>query len=371
MFEVIIDDEWVLKKIAYWANLSRVKTIAPGFSITWDDILSNKAVQTFMKSIRMGFDTFKPLHNKALELEKFVFMTHSRYRDHLSHSIRVAALGHFLLKQVLTFPSKQMRMSLNEYFCLNKLFTPEDFTKSWWIASLFHDICYPMAKFFSSTKTLIDEMNQTFSPLAIIPSDHLFKLGINKEETEDFVDILSNIIKDSVNTGVYQKFTNILEKTLNSENPDHGILGALILLMLTQGDHDEMLMEAAKAIALHNIDGIEIVLEEQPLPGFLALCDEIQDWGREIREINGGFHSRFKTRVLVSNMKLIVDDDKLIFHSTIEDGLNFKKTGFRFEEFQKGKIRKIGRIIRKESYASSFVIHYDVKGKSYQFSLSI
>lgn len=368
MFELTVNDEWVLKKLGYWANISRPERIAPGFAVSWESLFSDGRIQAFIRSLNVDPKSFGRLYEKAAELEKFIYMTNSRYRDHLSHSVRVAVLGHYLLKEAPVLTSTGL--NLGEYFCQHKSFGMKDLLKSWWIASLFHDICYPIANLYTSIKALIEQINDAFSPLAVIPRPPLFDFNVEAKESNDAVDILTQIMKSSLNTDAYREFETARDVTLSSEELDHGISGALFLLMLTHGKHDEALCEAAKAIALHTLKAIEVVLEEEPVAGLLILCDEIQEWGREIREANGYFYS-FKTRVLIDKMKLIVEDGSLFFQSTFENELDMKRTDFRTDQFEKGKTLKLGRIKRKAGGKPSFSISYNVKGKSYQFSLSI
>ncbi len=365
MPELIINDEWVLKKLGYWANLARPGLIAPGFNIGWESLFSNENIQAFLKSLNISLESFEQIYDKALGLEKFISITNSRYRDHLSHSVRVAVLGHFLLKEVLFSPSQ---ITLCEHLCEQNNLSNNDFIKSWWIASLFHDICYPISKLDSSIKSIIKQVNCVFHPYSIIQKPPVLDFMTDDKTLRDSLQTLKKNMKKSLSRGAYQDFEFALNSTINSEKMDHGVLGALFLLMLNEDKDDTTVLDATKAIALHNLK-TELVFEEEPLASFLILCDEIQEWGRGVREVTGDFYS-FKTRVLIKKMKFAAEDDSFSFHSTFENELDLKKTDFQTDKFDKGKHANLGRIKRKREFPT-FTISYDIKGKSYQFSKTI
>ena len=81
---------------------------------------------------------------------------------------------------------------------------------------------------------------------------------------------------------VYSELQKIGIQYRDYETLDHGILGAVnITSRLGKTPIDENVKASIRAIAAHNLDE-EIKLNESPITFLLVLCDELQEWGREI-----------------------------------------------------------------------------------------
>jgi hypothetical protein len=195
---------------------------------------------------------FHELWGDLTEFEKLLYATDKLYRDHVLHTFRVWGLGLYL--------------SING---LNKFIDPDESDKfhlSWYIASIYHDIGYPLA----NLKKLEKELSRYFSYL-------------------DLRDIVS------LGTGIQNKLSKPelkrkINKLLPHENIDgnvllqrHGLTSARLLLFQLMQRFPNGWMESAnialKAIADHDGDR-PIFFHEDPISALLIICDELQEWGR-------------------------------------------------------------------------------------------
>ncbi len=243
---------------------------------------------------------------KALpEFEALMYIMNVRkfYRDHTAHSLRVAVLGDYLL-------DKKGSAGGLEGLLIEKMnFTKEELRTTWWFTGLLHDIGTPLAKLSTSLNwSLINEMIRCYSSLGL---DFLpMQINVNHPELgnsrylkilcEGFPKPWQEIIKNGL--GIPSVTPNVfrysppekdqIEYTPTSPRIDHGVIAAITLLRTLGSPEDieqyEMenrpLIEAARVIALH--DSIEklqpLTFEDYPLLFILAICDELQEWGRPI-----------------------------------------------------------------------------------------
>ncbi len=239
------------------------------------------------------------------EFEALMYIMNVRkfYRDHTAHSLRVAALGDFLL-------DKKGLAGGIEGFIMDKLqFTKEEVRTTWWFTGLLHDIGTPLAKLSTSLNwSLINEMTRCYSPLGIdfyplqISVEHpdLGNRSYLKLLSEGFPKgwqkIISNGLGDTQR--IPSSFRYLTRKRKRTEYQptssglDHGVIAAVTLLRSLGSPEDvkekysenRPLIEAARAIALHdNIEKLKpLPFEEYPLLFLLAVCDELQEWSRPI-----------------------------------------------------------------------------------------
>lgn len=233
-----------------------------------------------------------------------------RYRDHIYHSICVFLLGYYILNQKYVMPnylfcfdgwanplpSSQCNKVFNHYCPHNcdgtqiikdldyDLEWPEvsdlyfyddkllqsyhDWNIAWCFASLFHDIGYPV------------ERN---------PKKYAEKFGITT--IDSYLDELRELLKcHAVLNNIDLTFDELTRELRSSDLLyDHGLVSAFTLLKTMKSLTKESwapIKRAALATALHNLasrldNKITIDAERDPLSFLLAICDEIQEWGRE------------------------------------------------------------------------------------------
>ncbi|MFX1564760.1 MAG: hypothetical protein ACFFCH_02095, partial [Promethearchaeota archaeon] len=222
---------------------------------------------------------------------------------HTAHSLRVATLGDFFLEKKGN--AGELEGLLTEKMNLSK----EEVRTTWWFTGLLHDVGTPLAKLATSLNwSLINEMTRCYSPLGIEFSP--LQIGLNNPDlgNAEYLKILTEgypkkwhpFIMNGLGTieGVPTAFRYLAQDKHNGEYKppslkiDHGVVTAVTLLrtlgppdyVKRENPQDRPLIEAARAIALHDV--IEklnpLPFEEYPLLFLLAVCDELQEWGRPI-----------------------------------------------------------------------------------------
>jgi hypothetical protein len=239
------------------------------------------------------------------EFEAFMYFLNVRkyYRDHCAHQLRVAVLGDFLLD--LNFKAGNIESVIKE-----KLgFSSEEVRTAWWFAGLLHDTGIPLAKLCSSVNwSLINEILRCYPLLDIQARPISLSLASGELQNRQYLSVLLGGIPKSwrkiVEEGLgIPKFADepmlfrgsdykFREYQSDDPNIDHGVVGAVNLLStlgsperLQKSSHeDRPLIEAAKAICLHNFKSElrNVPFEDFPLVFLLIFADELQEWSRPI-----------------------------------------------------------------------------------------
>lgn len=239
------------------------------------------------------------------EFEALMYFMNVRkfYRDHTAHSLRVAVLSDYIFSK--TGASGGLRGIMEE----NLAFSPEEAEMTWWLAGLLHDIGTPLAKLVTSINwSLVNEMLRCYPSVDMEISPLRIDLSTPQLGNEAYLKILSKGLPKSWQTLIHNGLgsaevpQDIFVYTSRDQPPplyqvkgpkmDHGVVAAVTLLRtLGSPNHvekeqaeDRPLIEAARAIALHNFipELGNIPFEKYPLLFVLALADELQEWGRPI-----------------------------------------------------------------------------------------
>ncbi|MFW9983913.1 MAG: hypothetical protein ACFFCB_04200 [Candidatus Odinarchaeota archaeon] len=239
------------------------------------------------------------------EFEALMYFMNVRkfYRDHTAHSLRVAVLCDYIFSK--TGASGGLRGILEESLDFN----PEEAEMTWWLAGLLHDIGTPLAKLVTSVNwSLVNEMLRCYPSVDMEVSPLRIDLSNPHLGNEAYLKILSKGLPQSWQTLIHNGLgraelpKDVFVYTSGEQPPplyevkgpkmDHGVVAA-VTLMRTLGspDHvekdlaeDRPLIEAARAIALHNFipELGQISFEKYPLLFVLAVADELQEWGRPV-----------------------------------------------------------------------------------------
>ena len=323
-----------------------------------------------------------------------------RQRDHFIHSVNVFLLGLAIYSQNKNYRESFERYVLNspynKYYRMNEKLSHEEFLYRWGVASLFHDIGYPVeiigkqlnkfindsVKSISSSygaDTAIDfkDFNE-FNTIVKIEPDfadrytevypkakflNLFKptdIMAHKIST-DFSDIDVNKVSKHLDD-----FVNIMGE---SGFIDHGFFSAILVLnsygYLIQKyakNHDFFfypIVDSATAILLHNY--YRNVLQkapfnlkamhpsQNPIAYLLILCDELQEWNRK------PFGIKDKMKSHVNDLKLVVDNSKLEVDYIVKNG----SIGLGFSEDKQEFLKKVLSI--PSLFERNFLIYTDVQ----------
>jgi hypothetical protein len=225
------------------------------------------------------------------------------YRDHCAHQLRVAVLGDFILDQ-------KSEAGGIEGIIKDKLnLSSEEVRTAWWFTGLLHDTGIPLAKLCTAINwSILNEILRCYSSLDIKASPMFVSLSGDELQNQEYlsilIDKLPNRWQDLVKRGLGISDTTS-EMTLfksgyysrqeyqpKNLQIDHGVVGAINLLR-TLGPpeklrknlpEDKLLIEAAKAISIHNFkdDLKNVPFEDFPLTFLLILADELQEWARPV-----------------------------------------------------------------------------------------
>ena len=261
------------------------------------------ALYDVAKERGIGNESVLRLIRTLPEFEAFMYFLNVRkyYRDHCAHQLRVAVLGDFLLD--LTSPAGGIEGVIKD-----KLdFSSEELRTAWWFAGLLHDTGIPLAKLCTSVNwSLINEILRCYPSLDIQANPIFLSLANDQSQNKQYLSILlgnlprnwQKIVKEGLGSRELADkqlmFKAAKSREYRPQDPyiDHGVVGAVNLLS-TLGPperlqknlpEDRPLIEAAKAICLHNFKNElrNVAFEDFPLVFLLILVDELQEWSRPV-----------------------------------------------------------------------------------------
>ena len=323
-----------------------------------------------------------------------------KQRDHFIHSVNVFLLGLAIYAQNKSyreaFETYILKSPYKKYYRIDKKLSHEEFFYRWGVASLFHDIGYPVeiigkqlnkfindgVKSISSTygaDTAIDfkDFNE-FNTIIKIDPNFADEYTKNYPEAK-FLNLFkpTDIMAHKIATDFSNVNVNQVAKHLDSfvdimgDNGfiDHGFFSA-ILVMNSYGyliqkfakKHDFFfypIVDSATAILLHNY--YRNVLQknpfnlsalhplQSPLAFLLILCDELQEWNRK------PFGVKDKKRSHVNDLKLVVDDSKLEVDYIVKSG----SMGLGFSEDKQELLNHVLSI--QSIFDRNFLIYTDVQ----------
>jgi hypothetical protein len=258
---------------------------------------------------------FKDLVDYNCAVDILMFLPgYKRYRGHDFHQFNVAILGLFFLQTHLK--SGQL---LGEYIAKihqEKFGSKTDVEKTWLLESLLHDHALPISDIFKTAPLIRKILNaggiRGNKPRSLIllnetekkkehrKKDPLEELQKNwlliwgnlfsprlKNAYKEFVKEDKEHRSDALKKLITKELPNIELGGLTQRELDHGVLGAANMLSLfgrPKSESTKIVENSANDIALHNLKDHQIRFKEDPLAFLLVLCDELQEWGREIAD---------------------------------------------------------------------------------------
>ncbi len=323
--------------------------------------------------------------NSLLELVKIMKRYESntgdlieKQRDHFIHSVNVFLLGLAIYSQNSNyrdiFKDYIEESPYNKYYRFedgsgNIEVSNEEFLYRWGIASLFHDIGYPVEIIGKQLKNFIKEGVKSISPTYDVNTAIDFKdfnefNSIRKIKPE-FADKYRDVYPESKFLDLF-KPTNIMAHKISTDLDidmdmlighldgfveymgnkgfiDHGFFSSILVLnsygSLIQniGEKDQdfffyPIVDSASAILLHNyyrntlqeepFDLEQLHPQDSPLAFLLILCDELQEWNRRPLGVKD------KQRNHVNDSIITVTDDELDIQYIVNSG----SLGFGFSK---------------------------------------
>jgi hypothetical protein len=252
-----------------------------------------------------------------------------RQRDHYIHSVNVFILGLAIFSQNENYRDAFLRVNNDGYYNSFYETSNEEFFYRWGIASLFHDIGYPLEIIGKQMKKFIKEGVNSISnqDIAIFLSFKDFKdfNTIVKKDSDfpnnyreiynetNFIDLfkpldilahkISLVFEDIELIDIKKNLDSFVGVMANNGFIDHGFYSAILVtlyygyLIQKYGKKSEFfffpIVDSASAILLHNYYRNVLMsknyefrrenmkVNEHPIAYLLILCDELQEWNRQ------------------------------------------------------------------------------------------
>jgi len=291
------------------------------------------------ESLLRNLVDFEWLLHTELEEEQ---LEKKRYRDHITHAVKVAYVGGRLLERSpelfgfdldekisgLLERSKEIQEFLKSaYIDICTLNFDVVVQRAWWLASAFHDLGYPIVYF----KGVCGKIKTNYP--------HIFdRYGYD-------INDVSRIIPGLKRSLLYQVVDRCKIAEAFTSPKCHGVWGATELLFRynSMGDIDSntflAVHLAALAIFQHDF-AQEIIFEKEPISFLLLLSDEIQEWGRIFLLVQAPCIEN----ITESEEVVIIKEDfrwKIKFHYLSE---RTGKTGWKLERACESKGQKLTKL---------------------------
>jgi len=329
------------------------------------EFLDNETKETAFEVYRIFFDSYRikmegktnpfiDLLDMLKNYEENAAILIDKQRDHYIHSVNVFILGLSIyvnnIKYRSAFDFAVMDKDIYSYSYDTK---NEEFFYRWGIASLFHDVGYPIeivgrqVNKFANFVTEVDGSEEklkvklsfgNFDELnhieEIIPKKEFMKSYFESYEdcvyinTEKPIDLLAHKLHTSLGVDLktmkfqLDDFINVMGRV---GFIDHGFYSSIIVLkwygyLIQSADYKPEyffwpVLDSARAILLHNcyknmlmkkpFNLDSLAPSTHPIAFLLILCDELQEWNREAYGIQD------KLRTLAARAKIEFADEEL------------------------------------------------------------
>lgn len=275
-----------------------------------------------------------------------------KQRDHYIHSVNVFILGLCIYSQNANYRAAFKKANINKKkYPENYANEHEEFLFRWGIASLFHDVGYPVEIIGKQIESFMefatnadhDDSNgkikahlefQNFRCLnsiaEVTPKRVFIKDFYEQNESSVYVDLLQPIDllaqKIHISLGIpldviKSKLDSFVIDMAKFGFIDHGFYSAIIVLkwygyLIQKTDTDPMrffnaIVDSASAILLHNyyrnvcqksLGCGPMEPQSHPIAYLLMFCDEMQDWNR------AGYGKIEKTRTQAASANIVINE---------------------------------------------------------------
>ena len=329
-----------VEKVSYVREIKRFirdvesQALISVISATLEDLWVEKYEKENAHKLFKRFQEFEPLLGKD-----------PHYRDHLVHQFQVFLTGVPIIEVFYELISKRI---LNVEF-------------SWFLASTFHDVGYPVQQFDFLTRAFFKD----FLGIGSVPIMVNFSSVLTDTQFLEYIDRLTSFYAfcnsrettkkqwryseaHEVNDDLRKLFLkNLIDK------PNHGVISALALLDSIESSHKEdkrgmqkdiifsnAVMSAALAISLHdenvfqNVD--KIYFKKNPLAFLLIYCDTLQEWGRP---------TAFKGHSSIEYYPSLTEFN--IINTEVFTRLAYKQTDREAHTLFEAKVEEVGSVFDK------------------------
>jgi hypothetical protein len=346
------------------------------------EFLDNETKETAFAVYRTFFDSYRIVIEGSSNLfvdlldvlknyEENAAVLIDKQRDHYIHSVNVFILGLAIYAQNAKYrlAFRKAVMNRNDYPYSYDT-RNEEFFYRWGLASLFHDVGYPVEIVGRQINKFIDFATEVdgkdekanvqlsfanFNKLdcinEVIPKRRFTESYFNRYEDSIYIDMLKpvDLLAHKIHTSLgvdLRAVKNALDDYVNVMAKcgfvDHGYYSAIIVLkwygyLIQSANYKPEyffwpVLDSASAILLHNCYKNMMQKEPfnlgalspvtHPIAFLLILCDELQEWNREAYGIKD------KLRTLAASAKLGITDEKISITYITHNGslpLNFSR----------------------------------------------
>lgn len=338
-------------------------------------------------------DSIIRMINEMKEFEKKAGSLTEKQRDHFTHSINT-----FLLGIAIYIKNVKYQSFFNEWIKKDEKYSDyyqtkhEEFLYRWGVASLFHDIAYPIEISYNQLKSYLNFISDkcglsgnSLEASVFISNTDVFNLlpKMNPKEEyrdeffvkyPDFKEFETNslsLIALEINKSFGIDFNKIKDEMFDYVNRmstnkyvDHGYYSALIVLRWFYHLVDTQewnpvyfyfpIVNSATSIILHNYykQGLmkapfylmPLNAKNHPLSYMLILCDELQDWGRMpygLKDIG---------RVYPANISINLENE------SFDLSYVYKDEDWNGEAFAENKYKSVKDVIVTENIFNTFKV---------------
>lgn len=305
---------------------------------------------------------FLELVKKVYQFEKTSGSLLSNHRDHFSHAVYV-----FITGLVIYWNSSRYRNHFDSYIYRTKYADSyktkhEEFFYRWGIASLFHDIAYPLEISIKQLNTYFDYtlsygQKPSLNNIVNISEFNKYKTCLSqridpryeqelKQKYGDLNNLLENDCCRLLARDIGQDFyldnellfsaITTYDNNVSNGTVDHGFFGSLICLKWysTLIDNEAWnpaylhypVLDAASAVFLHNAYKYLLQknfavppmnISQKPISYLLILADHLQEWNREI------LSEECQQKTVVSDFRVDFRNESFFAQYVVKDGRDF------------------------------------------------
>lgn len=240
-----------------------------------------------------------------------LYLTDKRYRDHSIHQTNVGALGWFLL-ECWTDNTRRLWEVVAEHSGLAQIarangdVDPKQrkalVAAVWWSCALLHDHAYAasyglrvLPRLYKLQREsphlpIMKRLEEAYLAAVEVLAPRLLnelRPGLEGGKRTEVISTLAKLTEEHLGF-VLKAETDprLAELVLTHYVDTHGVLGSLNLVLNVNVREDPLVANLLKlmvgGILFHHVTEKSLSFEDNPFAFLLALCDEIQEWGRRV-----------------------------------------------------------------------------------------
>lgn len=280
------------------------------------------------------------------ENENLVRQTSKFYRDNLPHMIKVAIIGHKIMNLKFSIYNNKR---IIDYFMEITGYSEMLLLKIWFLAALFHDLCYP---------SIILSQPIGFKLKDIIDNSTKFEVGNSTLKLIDYKHFFKDLKPYVKNEKVMKKLRQYVN---DGHTTDHGVYSSYMLYRAAKMENINeptslnIIMNACRVILFHtcfekiNWEREYFCIRDYPLDFYLYLIDKSHECGRKV--LNKKTPNEVNLINIIKFQDLKYNDKRIISEYSFLDKTTLKNAEF---EYRKHKLDKINAVNKRIVFLKMF-----------------